>query len=321
MVKPFVVPLAIVFLVSCEQGKDRPALTNNTTHVDSTSLPIEPRTESSTRTDSIDIIEESIRIPADSSPYIGEVDAFEETGEYYTSIYYLPHVPESGAYEFLSDRTDSVVYEGDEMRRKRVPMALAEMYFNLEGLLRVSVFTKGKLVSQARLVRVELLEGIIESQFIAVFKPEDVSTFSSGVSYCISSGDIPAKNIDLTWQALVDSALTQEILRDFEMDSNPWNAVHIKTLPDDVTYSGITFQSRSFLIETRRGESTIVKTIDKDYYIGSILPLHLAINGKPVLLLRMGVNETDMVWTSLAVFSGDKYEFLEGNRLKGKVYL
>ena len=321
MVKPFVIPLAIVFLVSCEQVKDKPALTNDTTHVDSTSLLMEPLTESSTRADSLDIIEESIRIPADSSPYIGDIDVFEETGEYYTPVYYLPHVPESGVYEFLSDKTDSVVYEGDEMRRRRVPMEIAARYFNLGRLSNVSVYGGGKPASRARLVRVELLEGLIESQFVAVFKPEDTSMFDDRVSYCISLGDIPGKSIDLTWHSVDDSVLTKALLRMVEMDSDPWNTVHIQTLPDDVIYSGITFQNKSFLIETRLGKSTIVKTIDRDYYIGAILPLHLEIKGKPVLLLRMGVNETDMVWTSLAVFSGVKYEFLEGNRLKGKVYL
>jgi hypothetical protein len=43
-----------------------------------------------------------------------------------------------------------------------------------------------------------------------------------------------------------------------------------------------------------------------------LLPTRLAMNGKPMLLIQMGVNETDMVWTSLAVFTGTRMSFLSG---------
>lgn len=76
-------------------------------------------------------------------------------------------------------------------------------------------------------------------------------------------------------------------------------------------------QSRLLLIETIAGESRILKDLNEDWFIFELTPLHLEASGKPVLLLRMGKNETDWIWTSLAIFSGEEYVFSENNRVSG----
>lgn len=310
-----VVLFAFLGLVSCQSKIDREAVTFDSPSGD-TSLAAIEETQATTST-----ADESFENSADPSPYIGDVDAFQATHEYYTTVYYRTDVEKSDDYDLLAARADSVVHEDEEMRRKRVPYSIARQYFNLAGLEAISIYNDGHHVVDARFVRVELLEGMIESQFIAVFKPVDPLAFNPDVSYCISSGDITAKSRAITSQAIDDSLFTNELLHTFKLQPNPWNTVHVKTMPYEAIYSGITFQYKSLLIETHSGKSTILKEINEDYYIGAILPVHLEINGKPVLLLHMGVNETDMVWTSLAVYSGKEYQLLEGNRLRGKVYL
>lgn len=57
--------------------------------------------------------------------------------------------------------------------------------------------------------------------------------------------------------------------------------------------------------------------LKEDWFISDMTPLHLESNGKPMLLLSMGVNETDMMWSSVAVFSGEEYGFCEANRIGG----
>lgn len=254
----------------------------------------------------------------DSSLYIGEIRAFDETREYYTPVYYRPHLQGSGYYELLTSKTDSLVYKDDERSRKRLPCDIARQYFNLSGLEAVSVYANGGHVSDAAFVRVELLDDVIESQFIAVFQPLDTLHFNTDVSYCISGGYVPGKKADLKWESVEDSTLTAHLLDTFHLDSKKvWRVVHRKTSPARHIFSGITFQNQSLLIETSESVSAIVKIVNKDYYIGDIMPVCFEVNGKPVLLLDMGVNETDVRWTSLAVFSGKEYKFARGNRLSG----
>lgn len=315
MVRTILISLTIILHVSCQPKADETKSKNDSASHESKSVIPQAETEAST------VPPEPHKATGESSPYVGEIDAFEETHEYYTTVYYRSDDSTADNYDYLAAKADSVIYEGDEMRRKRIPFDVAEEYFNITGLEKISVYSNGKHISEAELVRVELLEGMIESQFIAVFKPLDPSLFNPQVSYCISSGELTARRINAIWQSIEDSVFTKDLLRNLRLEPKPWNVIHIRTAPDNTTYSGVTYQFKAFLIETSNGQSTILKEIKEDYYIGAILPVHLEINGKPVLLLHMGVNETDMVWTSLAVFSGKTYEFLEGNRLKGRVYL
>jgi hypothetical protein len=307
--------LAIIFYVSCQPKATEVGVENDS--VTREQAPIAAIEEKKILPRPVD----SVYVTRETSPYIGDIDAFEETREYYTMVYYRSSDSTADDYDYLAARADSVIFEDDEMRRKRIPADIAERYFEIAGMERISVYNNGRHISDADLVRVELLEGVIERHFIAVFRPVDPSSFNPEVSYCISTAGLTAKKTDLTSVAIDDSVFTKELVQTLGLEPDTWNSVHVKTKPYNATYSGITCQSKAYLIETYGGKSTILKEINEDYYIGAIVPVHLEINGKPVLLLHMGVNETDMVWTSLAVFSGTTYEFLQGNRLNGEVYL
>src|SRR5687768_174613 len=255
MVRTTLISLTVILHISCQPKADETKTENDS--VAHESLSVIPQIENEGPTEPLD----SVKASGESSPYIGDIDAFEETREYYTSVYYRSDVSNVDNNDYLTSKADSVIYEGDEMRRKRIPFDVAERYFDLAGFEKIFVYNNGKHVSEAEFVRVELLEGVIESQFIAVFKPVDPSSFNPEVSYCISSGALTAERVDVTWEPVEDSVFTNDLLHELGLEPKPWNTVHITTTPDSTTYSGVTYQFKAFLIETYGGRSTILKEI------------------------------------------------------------
>lgn len=76
-------------------------------------------------------------------------------------------------------------------------------------------------------------------------------------------------------------------------------------------------QSRLILIETNDGGSRILMDLKEDWFISDMTPLHLESNGKPMLLLSMGVNETDMMWSRWLSFRAKSMGFVRRIGLGG----
>lgn len=253
----------------------------------------------------------------DSSLYIGEVGSFPETGELHTPVYYHSHLNLDGLFDTLVKQADSVVYQDIERRRSRIPTSMARIYFNLSGLDTISIYKMAHFVGKAKLVRVEYFQDLIEGKFVAVFKPIGLSTLPDALDYCISGGRNRYKTTDVTCENIEDQQLTQNLLERFVEDSVRVRDVsHTRIMPQESVYSSISMHSRLLLVETKEGKSQILKDLKEDWFISDILPLHLEYNGKPILLLTMRINETDMMWTSLAVFDEGEYVFPENNRLE-----
>lgn len=257
------------------------------------------------------------QISADSSVYIGPIMAFTETSEFYTPIYYTA---DEKPYEYLEKQLDSVVYESEEyeIKRSRLPFSIAQQYFNLAGLGRISVYDEwGNLITDATFQRVELLMGVLENEFVAVFKPIIPSGFKADASYCVSSTLLPDfQTILVSSQELKDDILTNQLFKQFEIDSaDVWILNHQVLKPYNTTFSVIGTDAKSVLIETSNNEFHIVFDTKSDYSVMDVSPLHLEVNGKPMLLALMGVNETDMIWTSLLVYNSTEYEIMESGRI------
>jgi hypothetical protein len=254
-------------------------------------------------------------VSVDSSVYIGSIMSFPETAEYYTPIYYMA---DQNPYEYLEQQLDSVVYDKEEIKRSRLPLSIAQQYFNLTGLGRISVYNQaGNIITDATLQRIELLEGVLESEFVAVFKPMIPSWFTTDASYCVSSTllpDFPARFC--SFQELTDERLTSQLLKQFEIDSaDVWTFNHQVLQPHNTIFSIIATDAKSLLIETSNNVSHIIFETNADYSIMEVSPIHLEANGKPILLALMGVNETDMIWTSLLVYNSIEYEVMDRGRI------
>ena len=132
-------------------------------------------------------LDTTIIVP-DSSLYIGEISTFRESGELYTPVYFHANVVTDGLFDALQKQTDSVIYEDIELRRSRVPESVARSYFNLSGLDTISVYEDARHAGNARFVRMEYFQDVIESKFIAVFKPLGGSALPQQPDYA-SRGD------------------------------------------------------------------------------------------------------------------------------------
>ena len=257
-----------------------------------------------------------VLVTPDSSLYIGEIGTFVETGEVYTPVYYHGHLETEGLYDTLRKQTDSLIFEDIERRRSRLPIEIAEKYFELSGLDSIYVYAKGELVGKAKFIRVEHLDDVIEGEYVAVFKWIGSSTVPHQLDYCISAGQHNYKAVNMLYENIENEDLTKNILEKFAPDAERvWKVVHTRIVPYRSVYSAISFQSGLFLIETKEGQSRILNAVNENWVISNITPVHLEINGKPILLLTMGVIDTDFIWTSLAIFSGEQYAFYT-HRLK-----
>lgn len=256
-------------------------------------------------------------VTADSTLYIGEVGTFVESGELYTPVYYRSHLQTEGIYDSLREQTDSLIFEDIERRRSRLPIEIAKKYFDLSGLDSIHVYAKGDLVGKAKFIRVEYLDDVIAGEYVAVFRWMGSSTVPHQLDYCISAGQHKYKAVNMPYENIDNEDLTRDLLDKFAPDAEQvWNVVHMRIMPDGSVYSAISLQSRLLLLETEEGQSRILSTVNEDWVISGITPVHLEINGKPILLLRIGVKDTDFIWSSLAIFSGEQYEFYAHNRLK-----
>lgn len=258
-------------------------------------------------------------IAPDSSLYIGEISTFRETGELYTPVYFHANLVTDGLFDALQKQTDSVIYEDIEIRRSRVPESVARNYFNLSGLDTISVYEDAQPAGNAQFVRVEYFQDVIEGKFIAVFKPLGGSALPQQPDYCISRGQHHYKTILVTSEVIEDEQLTRMLLEKFVPGTERvWDVSHTRIMPYHSVYSAISMQSRLLLVETHNGQSRILKDLEEDWFISEITPLHLESNGKPILLLWMGVNETDIMWHAAAIFSGEEFVFADGNRVGGQ---
>jgi hypothetical protein len=252
----------------------------------------------------------------DSLIYIGPISVFKETQEFYTPVYFHDGVDTENIHDYLRNKTDSAVYEGEEEKRSRLPFDIAKRFFRLGGLERISVYDKkSKLLTDARLVRIEHYETLIEGGYIAVFKPSLSSGFSGDAGYCVTATD-QQQGIKIDFEVIEDEELTKTLLEKLNIEkSNVWLVDHTRILPYNSIYTSIGLNGSSLLVESRDNQFTVLKEIKDNYSFLGILPTHFDVNGKPVLLARMGEPETDNMWTSLAVFSNGQYEFISGSRL------
>jgi hypothetical protein len=261
-------------------------------------------------------------IQQDSSIFISEVNAFDETSEFYTPVDVLETLSGELPWDELSRSLDSLIYKYGEYggSRKRLPLKIAKNYFNLGGIDRISIYNiKGHLVTDAVFERVEYLDGEIEGEFIAVYRPMIPAWYTEDVAYCMSAGEHGYQTINPSMREVRNAELSTRLSGMFLTDSAKVQEIkHFEFPHYKGVYSTVVLDRGSYLIETVGDQSTVLYRSKDDETIIEVMPVHLEINGKPVLLITEGVNETDMIWTYLAVHSPTGYQPVIGSRIKRK---
>ncbi len=258
---------------------------------------------------------------SDSAFYVGYVDYFPETREFYTALYYRDghEYPDE---DLLESKLDSVIAFEDDWGRERLPMEDARELLVLSGLDTLLVFDReNQLVCTCPLNRVEYLWNGLESNFIAVFKADRDFGPQTGELYGVSAS-LPHDHFQkLSSREVRDANLNSSIIKALNIsNAHNWHMRHYRIDPAGATYSIISSstesgESRSYLAVSDNEKAEILNEEQENYQYLNILPVPILMNGKPLLLISAGYPSSDVLWDYLAGFDGKSYEAIEYNRL------
>ena len=264
----------------------------------------------------------------DSTFYIGYVDYFPETKEFYTNLYYRTG-HENPDEELLESKLDSVIVLDDDWGRERLPMEEAKKLLVLSGLDTLFIYNRRhELVCDASLTRVEYLWNGMESFFIAVLKPNCTFHQQTGELYGISAAYPTLGIAALSAEEIEDENLNRDLIR--KMNLNPrltWRMRHFRMAQRAGIYSVIS----SYQMDSNEGDSYLtsldgsqVKILNHEvnnFHFLNILPLPVDVNGKPLLLISAGYPSSDVLWDYLAAFNDETYEAVDYNRIDPKTII
>ena len=253
---------------------------------------------------------ESLSKPPDSVIYIGYVGKFDDR-IFYTDLYFVDDFDHAD-YDKIKMMGDKVMYEGVDLKRTRIPLEKGGKYFVLEGLSQISIYNRNnKKVANGTFSHIELVEDMIEDQFVAAFEVDN--PLASDYLFCVGYRELEP----LTNSEFYDAQLTSDVRQLLNLDSSSvWQFNSYRIEGSGESYTIISADTTGYIVEAIHGE---FKTVYKSKYneaISSLAILSRKINGKPVLLMRTGMPETDITWTSLLVWNGKEYEPMERSRIK-----
>jgi hypothetical protein len=258
----------------------------------------------------------------DSTFYIGYVDYFPDTREFYTNVYYRKN-REYPDEEFLESRLDSVIVSQDDWDRERLPIEEARKVLVLSGLDTLFIYDRSHtLVSTARFRRVEYLWNGMESFFIAVFEPDAGFTGQTGELYGISASYTSLGVPVSVAGEFEDRKLNDQLMTKMKLDrALHWEMRHFRTgargkiLSIVSSYAIESNEGQSYLTSSSGNEVHILNEEVNNFHYLNILPLPIAVNGAPLLLISAGYPSSDVLWDYLAGFDGSTYQAIEYNRI------
>ncbi len=258
----------------------------------------------------------------DSTYYIGYVDYFPETHEFYTAVFYREgrEYPDE---DLLESKLDSVIVYDDDWGRERLPIAEAGELLVLEGLDTLAIYNRmHEEICKCPLTRIEYVWNGLESYFIAVFKADDDFPGQTQELYGISA-DFPGEYQTMFMaEELRDDTFNRFLLRKMDAaDTSRWSMRHYRLTPPEAMYSVLSSWSadgnrtRSYLTYFERNKVEILnEEVDNFHYL-NILPIPVYMNGKPLLLVSVGYPSSDVLWDYLAGYDGSQYEAINYNRI------
>lgn len=261
----------------------------------------------------------------DSTFYIGYVDYFPDTKEFYTALYYKDghEYPDE---ELLESKLDSVISFDEDWGRERLPMEEARKLLVLSGLDTLSIFNRShQMISKSPLSRVEYLWNGIESYFIAVYKSDGTLTAQTEELYGISSHCDELIGTAFMTEEVSDQKLNDYLIQKLKISRLvDWDMRHYRIAPPSSTYSIISSYSMesneafSYLTTMESDEVSVLNEEVNNFHFLNILPIPIRINGKPLLLISAGYPSSDVIWDYLAAFNGRAYDAVDFNRVNLK---
>lgn len=268
------------------------------------------------------VSEEPPDITGDSTLYIGYVDYFPETREFYTALFHREGL-EYPNEDLLEGRLDSVIISDEDWGRERLPMDEARRMLILSDLDTLTVFNrKHEQICRCPLTRVEYLWNGMESYFIAVFK-SDLPSFEQREELYGFSGHFPPESrVLFSAEELTDENYNEYVKEKLRFNrALEWQMRHYRIQPHGSIYSVIssyapgTSEVNSYLALQENDAVHILNEELNNFQYLNILPVPIHINGRPLLLISAGYPSSDVLWDFLAGFDGRGYEAIDYNRI------
>lgn len=255
----------------------------------------------------------------DSVLYVNRVGYFSETNEFYVPLNFTKPFG-NDIYDFLEDKTDSLIFDNGEKSRRRLPMEVAKDVLDLRQLGEIRIFdTNHQYITNAKLKRAEYLVDL-NGYFIAVFSPDKKGFRTEEGFYCLGTAKVDLKSIKVI--ELEDEQLTATIRKEVEANPEYISRVeHLKILPYNTIYSIYAFVGKdggatSYLTEFKNNKLTVLHRLEDEVAFDRFLPIPLERNGKPVLLIDIILPDSDAVDDCLvSTFDGLGYVLEKDNRI------
>lgn len=249
--------------------------------------------------------------------YLDRVYYFKSTNEFYVSLSFN----EGYSYDsigFIRTKLDTVVYEDGEIRRTSLALELGHKYFNTSLLNEITIFDYShKKVQNSRLKRIEFFQDSLGDQFIAVFDCNELQDQFG--FYGISGTDEFTKNFKARQ---IDKEYLIKKLKDewgikpqYNLSSSSVEITTFGTTLISFAYHTFNNTAVTYLIEQKEDSVNTLLRFEDEYYIWQLIPTSIIYKNKPILLLWVGLPDTDIEWYTSAVFDGAKYKLSNGSRI------
>ncbi|WP_207420067.1 hypothetical protein [Desertivirga brevis] len=233
--------------------------------------------------------------------YIDAIEYFPETNEFFVSLPFLKEV-DFKMFEKIGEQADSIIFQSDETTRSRLPIKVAQLYFDLTLLDTLNIYDSAhNFITGAKFVRVEYYQPTIESSFIAVFKPENISSEEGKEKFYYCTSLVKKTEEKIRAVEKTSSSLTNKIIQELGLKVKyQWASEHIKLIDEGSTLSilAITPENEnkisSYLTELKNGKLKILNEYKGEDAFWQILPLPLEHNKRPVLLITLAVPDSDV---------------------------
>ncbi len=252
--------------------------------------------------------------------YVGWANMFDESeksaqNEIYLELYFKNEASSKLPYEKIVALTDSVVHKDEELFRKRLPLELAIKYFDLRGLAQLKVYdSANKFICRANFVRVEYVEDVISSFFVAVYRTE--KPIKSGSHYV--TGHLSEELASVNYTTSQDTILTKNILAKLKAPI-PYEALqksgeHLKFNNSDSTLSIVNSDEHTYVVLSSKDALTVLYKSDESENFTRMLFIPILRKKLPLILMQNVAPETDSFWETLLYFDGKKYRKATFNR-------
>jgi hypothetical protein len=250
----------------------------------------------------------------DNNTYIGFVNKFyfQKTNEFFIELYSKSN---DINFEKMSKLADSVIYKDDENIRRRIPLSIASKVFDFRGIKVLTLYDeKHNELTKAHFIRVELLDGNINSYTTAVYKTDKPNSLDNAV-YCI--GNLKAKLTKANYTEFMDTLMTNEIIKKLNFTHNyNLESRHYINKEKNTTFSVINLDSTTQIVEKLNTDYNCVYKSSEREQIFKIVFISITKNSKPILLTKSVVPDTDVEWNSVFVYDGTKYKLTEKQKIR-----